>query len=61
MPLSLSQALCVIELKRAAVLVHSRPPVRLPRDPKRRSARLLALLAAERRRNAAIVATLEDR
>ena len=62
MPLSLSreilQASRVSELKAAAALVHVRPPVQLPRDPRRKTARLRALLAAERRRNAALIETM---
>jgi len=52
------QSARIAELKTAAALVHSRPPVQLPRDSRRKSARLRVLLAAERRRNAALIATM---
>lgn len=46
------------ELKKAVALVKPRPLVQLPRDSKRRSIRLIALIAAERRRNAALIEQL---
>jgi hypothetical protein len=49
----------IAELKTAVALVQPRPRVALPRDPKQRTTRLLALIAAERRRNAALVAQLK--
>jgi len=49
------QSARIAELKRAAALAHSRLPIQLPRNPKRKSTRLLVLLAAERRRNAALI------
>jgi len=52
------QASRVAELKAAAALVHVRPPVQLPHDSKRKARRLLVLLAAERRRNAALIEQL---
>jgi hypothetical protein len=57
------QAARIADLKVAVALVKPRSRVALasvaPRDAKRRSTRLLALLAAERRRSAALVEQLE--
>lgn len=58
---SILQSARISELRSAAALVgRTRPPVQLPRNGKRKSARLLMLLAAERRRNAALIATIGD-
>jgi hypothetical protein len=52
------QSARIAELKAAAKLVQPMPRVEVPRDAKRRNARLLALIAAERRRNAALIENL---
>jgi hypothetical protein len=52
------QSARIAELKMTARLVKPRPRVELPRDAKHRSAYLLALLAAERRRSAALIEQL---
>jgi hypothetical protein len=49
------QAARIAELKMAVALVKPRPRVELPRDARRKSTLLLALLAAERRRSAALL------
>lgn len=56
--LAILQSARIAELKKATVLVTSRPSVELPRNAKQRNARLLALIAAERRRNAALIEQL---
>jgi hypothetical protein len=58
--LAILQSARIAELRMAARLVEPRPPVCLPHDPKRRNVRLLALIAAERRRNAELVKELAD-
>lgn len=58
--LAILQSARIHELKMAAQLVKPRPPVQLPRDPKQRTARLLALIAAERRRSAELLKELVD-
>lgn len=52
------QSARIAELRSAAELVQPRKPVELPRDAKQRMQRLLTLIAAERRRNAALVEQL---
>ena len=52
------QSAHIAELKAAARLVAPRQPVQLPRNLKARNARLIALIAAERRRNAALIEQL---
>jgi hypothetical protein len=56
--LAILQSARIAELKRMTTLVQPRPLVQLPRDSKRRNALVLALIAAERRRNAALVALM---
>lgn len=56
--LAILQSARIAELKRATALVKPRPPVELPRNVKQRTARLLALIAAERRRNAELIEQL---
>jgi hypothetical protein len=58
--LAILQSARIAELKQSTSLVTARPPVRLPSELKRRNAWLLKLLAAERRRNAALVKELAD-
>lgn len=58
--LAILQSARIYDLKVATRLVASRPQVELPRDPKQRSIRLLALVAAERRRNAALIKEISD-
>ena len=48
----------IAELKAAAKLVTPRQPVQLPRNFKARNERLMMLIAAERRRNAALIEQL---
>jgi hypothetical protein len=52
------QSARIAELKARVALVKPRPCVELPRDARRRTMRLLALIAAERRRNAALTEQL---
>jgi hypothetical protein len=56
--IAILQSARVAELKRAAALLQPRQPMPLPRDMKRRNAWLLALIAAERRRSAALIEQL---
>jgi hypothetical protein len=58
--LAILQSARIADMKRAASLVGPRPTVRLPRDPKRRNACLLALIAAERRRSAELIKEMAD-
>jgi hypothetical protein len=56
--LAIQQSARVAELRKAAELVKPRPRVELPRNAKQRTARLLVLIAAERRRNAELIDAL---
>jgi hypothetical protein len=55
---SILQSARVAELKRATLLVTPSRAVPLPREPTQRIARLVALVRAERRKNAALIEQL---